>query len=626
MVGDRPERRSSNGAGALPGYAETWLEQPEMLLAEIERDAEDVERWFAGTATDARDGRQPLIDQATLVVAVLDPARQLVEFSQGISVDRLDAMIDWDAAARALVSSSPLLVATALDSTPRGGQAIFAYAAGRLASEWQLPNLPPDHVDAARGGLVVVATTFVPAKAPLTRACRAYDLTGLQTRVVAATVRTGSIRRAAEELGIAYATAREAISASLAKTGCTRLPALIHQLSLLAFGIFPDDVRGESILTDTYGLTPRQADIAVLLAQGLSREETARALGLSVATVKKQADIVFSTLHVGSAAALATALSSLLAMNELVGASQGGIAWFNSEAEPLRFVLRSNGSRIALSDHGPRSGRPVVILHSSMCSRHAPRGLVAALQQRGWRPISIDRPGFGLTDIEGAPRLVEADDPFEPAAHDMATVLDALGIARTDIIARGGAQVALAFAALYPDRVDRVVLVNPDPPSHEEHRRVGPLGAFKEAYLRRPAIISPAARLLARLLDRNTVARILARSLAGSPADEAIAAQPDFIDDYFRALRMFSVGRLDGYAREQLFFASGRRVGWQPDTRGWQVLIGETDTLSDPAQVLSHWRERLTGAQFRMVEGAGRLLAYGMPEMVVDHLMIDAER
>ena len=93
---------------------------------------------------------------------------------------------------------------------------------------------------------------------------------------------------------------------------------------------------------------------------------------------------------------------------------------------------RATAASIGYSDFGPADGKPVLILHSTITSRAPPTRLVTALQATGFRPLAIDRPGFGDTDAGGSPA-----DPYLLAAHDVAAVCAALGIERLDVVARG---------------------------------------------------------------------------------------------------------------------------------------------------------------------------------------------
>jgi DNA-binding CsgD family transcriptional regulator len=82
------------------------------------------------------------------------------------------------------------------------------------------------------------------------------------------------------------------------------LPSLVNRLTSQAFGVMPRGNEAD-VLGDLWGLTPRQAAIAGLVADGLSRSEAAAALGISEAVLKKELDRVYLILRATSAAALA---------------------------------------------------------------------------------------------------------------------------------------------------------------------------------------------------------------------------------------------------------------------------------------------------------------------------------
>jgi pimeloyl-ACP methyl ester carboxylesterase len=62
--------------------------------------------------------------------------------------------------------------------------------------------------------------------------------------------------------------------------------------------------------------------------------------------------------------------------------------------------------------------------------------------------------------------------------------------------------------------------------------------------------------------------------------------------------------------------ATATRPAPRPGHSRWTVLIGEHDTLHDPADVLAYWQEILPSAEFVEVKGAGRLLAMTEADLV----------
>jgi pimeloyl-ACP methyl ester carboxylesterase/DNA-binding CsgD family transcriptional regulator len=492
----------------------------------------------------------------------------------------------------------------------------LALAPIERAGSWALPG---DLAAAARtlsGGVVVLAAHA--GEGPLTVACLAYGLTGLQTRLAIESIRSGSIRAAAERLGVAHDTAREALANALKRTGAPRLPALVSRLTSLAFGVLPGGSQ-QALLDEVWGLSSRQAQIAGLVAEGLPRRAIAEALGLSEAVVKKELDRVYAIVGAPSAAGLSRRIAEARALSAMTRATRGEIGLLEHGLEPLRFVARADGSRIAISDYGPASGAPVLVAHSSMTSRVVSRGLLRALQAAGFRPVAIDRPGFGLSDPVAGARA-GAHDPYATAADDALRVLDQLRLRRVDLVARGGAQFVAALARRAPERLGRVVLVNPDPPSTASGQGRGPLGRFKDAYRQNPTVIRLAISLLSRHFTLERLAEALPRWMRGSPPDEAAVRDPELVRDYFRAMRMFATGRYEGYVNEQVEFARGADTPPLPDASRFRVLVAAHDTLHDPDRTERYWASRLPGAQFRRITEAGRFLAMSHPHLVVEAL------
>lgn len=599
----------------LPPFLQAVLDNAEAILATAQAEPEALDGLIEADA--ARAEFLPLFDPQSIAAAVLD-SRGAVRVASRLFAEEGGARyVDPGLAERALKSGKPVVVPVAVETEAGSESVIFVYASATVA--FPLWHLPPELAVETPAGKVVVLTTLAARAEPIERACAAFGLTGLQTRVVQAVVRAGTIKAAAATLGLSHVTAREALSEVYRRTGTRRLPELVGLLSGLAFGLLPSKSDHAPLLVDVWGLTQKQASITLLVASGASREEAARTLGLSVSVVRKDLEQVFVALQVGSASELARTVSTMSALAALLAATRGQLGFVDPRAEPLRLLPRPDGTRIAWSDYGPASGRPVLIVHSSMTSRLAPSSLVGALQGAGFRVLAVDRPGYGMSDPVLGLRAGE-HDPFDVAALDLITLLDALRLPVIDIVARGGAQAVLALARRAPDRIGEVVLVNPDPPAVSDKRRHGPLGAFKEAYLRRPELIGTFARLLAGSLTRERLHRMVQQSMQGSPPDEAAVADPRFAEDYWRSVRMFATGRIEGYVNEQVAMARGGKPDPLSGVTGWSVLIGAYDTMHDPDHVEHYWREVLPGVDFVRVAEAGRFLAMTHPHQVVQAL------
>lgn len=493
---------------------------------------------------------------------------------------------------------------------------VALYAAARDVGDWPIPSELRAAAAASPGAAVVLVADVRGATGPLTAACQAYGLTGLQTRVVLETIRGGGVRPAAAALGISFHTAREALAGAMARTRTRRLPALVLRLTTLAFGALPESASAE-VLTDIWGITPRQATIAGLIASGSARREAARVLGISEALLKKELDQAYQVLQVDSAASLARKVGEAAALHWLTRATRGEIGALDLGGEPLRFVGRTRGGRIAVSDYGPPKGAPVLVAHSGLTTRAVARRLVRALQAAGYRPIAIDRPGFGMTDPAEAPASA---GPHDAAVEDALRVMDTLGIGRFDLVARGAARFVVALQDQAPERLGRVVLVNPGLHATVDGLRAGLFGALKAAYARNPALIGQWVTRLSRRITYERHGELVRRWLRGSAPDLAAMDDPEIAHDYFISQRMFATGRIAGYVAEQMEYVNASALGARRGTTDWRVLVGAHDAMYAPDAVLAYWRAVLPDATFRTIPDGGRLLAISHPEHVAEAL------
>ena len=117
-----------------------------------------------------------------------------------------------------------------------------------------------------------------------------------------------------------------------------------------------------------------------------------------------------------------------------------------------RGLLRTETGYIHYRTAG--QGTPVMLFHINQQSSALMLELIAALAAV-FRVVAMDYPSHGHSD-----HVVEQPG-FADYVRCAVALMDALGIARTAVIGEAvGAGVCVEFANTWPDRVDRVVLVN----------------------------------------------------------------------------------------------------------------------------------------------------------------------
>jgi pimeloyl-ACP methyl ester carboxylesterase len=124
----------------------------------------------------------------------------------------------------------------------------------------------------------------------------------------------------------------------------------------------------------------------------------------------------------------------------------------------LPFTLEGQDVRMAFMDVAPTgtaNGRSVTLLHGMNFFGETWATTIDILRKEGYRVIAIDQIGYG--------RSSKPIVHYTISTHAMNTkrLLDHLGIARTDIVTHSmGGMVGSRFAALYPDAVGNLAMIN----------------------------------------------------------------------------------------------------------------------------------------------------------------------
>ena len=128
-------------------------------------------------------------------------------------------------------------------------------------------------------------------------------------------------------------------------------------------------------------------------------------------------------------------------------------------------VLQLDGMNIHYVDKG--QGPALVLIHGLGGCLYNFRYNIAALSER-LRVVALDLKGFGYSD-----RPPDADYSQTAQAELVAGFMHQLGIERAAVLGHSlGGAIALRLASLFPERVDRLILVASAPPA----RLVPPLG------------------------------------------------------------------------------------------------------------------------------------------------------
>lgn len=492
-------------------------------------------------------------------------------------------------------------------SSPDGRTAVAAVVAAPGAADWPLSNAVRARLASERAGYATLLcrplSAIDPARA---EAARAFGLTRTEARVAAGLVHRGDLRSAAACAGIPYETARKAAKSAMRKAGVRRQGELVGLWVSLQTGEAVTEPALTAALTDLFKVSARQARIAAAVADGGSRRDAADALGVSDHVVKTELKAVFAALQVPTVAALSVLINEVRILTRIVQATsmEQGLP-----AEPLRLIPRiGRPGRIAVVDHGPRGGLPVLILHTATTSRHNPASFIRAMQALGIRPIALDRPGFGLTTMV-------AGDYLEQSAQDLADILDTLGLKRACFLARGGGMVLSRFAAGWGERIERAVVINPEPPSALDQRRVGLTGAVKALVYGKPWLTGALAAYLRRNASAGIVERLVMRSLESSEADRAVLSDPEIRAAYVLASQRAALQGGAGFRAVATTepFETARAIA---DGSMITIVCGSQDPLYSASDSLPSWQAAWPGCGVVIVPDGGRLVHFQKPALI----------
>jgi pimeloyl-ACP methyl ester carboxylesterase len=119
--------------------------------------------------------------------------------------------------------------------------------------------------------------------------------------------------------------------------------------------------------------------------------------------------------------------------------------------------MEINGHSIYIETHGPKNGRPVVLLHHGIGTVRSWKEQIPALAEAGFRVIAYDRWGHGRS----GPRQKYGMPYFAADLSDLEGLLQKLSLKRPALVGHSdGGKIAMYYAASHPGDIDRLVVVS----------------------------------------------------------------------------------------------------------------------------------------------------------------------
>jgi pimeloyl-ACP methyl ester carboxylesterase len=276
----------------------------------------------------------------------------------------------------------------------------------------------------------------------------------------------------------------------------------------------------------------------------------------------------------------------------------------------------ADGRTIAWTEYG--EGTPLLRMPGTPGSRWTIRADRSPWRERGLRVITTERPGYGASSpLPGR--------GFAEHAHDLAALLDHLGLDRAHVIgASGGAPHVLAFAALHPERVRAAtVLVGAAPVEEREIAQMIELNVQGQ-HLARAGDIDGMRTLLAPVREAllaDPLAGIRA-IMAGAPAeDQQIMNDPAWQHGFVRATREALAAGLDGWVDESMAIAAPWADFDVADVRAGLTWWHGDGDRNIPLSAARRLVEKLPAATLRVWSDAGHLAAYRLEGEILDELL-----
>lgn len=138
-------------------------------------------------------------------------------------------------------------------------------------------------------------------------------------------------------------------------------------------------------------------------------------------------------------------------------AAPGLPGWIRERLPYERRAARIDGQRMTFVDHGPRDGRPVLLMHGNPTWSFLWRKVIARLEGSGLRLVAPDLFGFGTSDKWRRP----GDHQLERHLDALTALVDALGLEGFVSVGQDwGGPMACGVAERLPDRVAGLVIGN----------------------------------------------------------------------------------------------------------------------------------------------------------------------
>ena len=270
------------------------------------------------------------------------------------------------------------------------------------------------------------------------------------------------------------------------------------------------------------------------------------------------------------------------------------------------FQLR-DGRVLGYAEYGDPIGKPVFFFHGLPGSRRQRHPDDSIAIELGARIITLDRPGYGLSDFQSGRTLLDWPD-------DVAQLADALQIAQFAAIGlSGGGPYLLSCAYKMPERLTSATVISGMGPVDNPEAMKGMMGSMRLGLGLARSVPWELARLAleptARMVRRNPTAAKKLVPLSAPKADKEAFARPDIqAIDYEDLVEAYRNGAQAAYW-EVVMLATPWGFRLEDINKKIYLWHGEEDTTV-PIHMGRYVARTVPDCEARFYPGQGHTLIY----------------
>lgn len=373
----------------------------------------------------------------------------------------------------------------------------------------------------------------------------------------------------------------------------------------------------QQTLSDAYGLTLAEREVAIALAQGRSPEDIAKDRRTSLATVRSQIKSLKAKMGARDIPDLVRTVCGFGAGVADLEPVTGGAGHGPISGASAAVLKLGSGRQLDYFSQGDPKGAPIVLFHNMPYGAEFPRAAQEAARARKLHILAPFRPGHGRSDpltAQGSAALLNQ------VADDTVELLDRLGIARARLIGHAvGSSFAVHFAHRHPDRASGLVMVSRAPVWHGEWLRELAPGHRAFAVIARyaPRIGRLAAWTIFAYINKRDAKDYGRRSADGSPPDLRALDEPEYVRLMADGVRYALHKGVEPYCRDFEVLEVDMTAAAQSLAIPLHILHGQDDRIVKPV-----FSERFVAAAPRtkltLVPDAGNFLFYSHWREVFD--------